>query len=264
MSEGRLAGKVALITGAASGFGRTAALRFASEGAAVGCADVDEDAVEKTATMVTEAGGSAVAMRADVSTAADCERMVETTAGRLGSLDVLFANAGVTGVGSALSTSEADWQRVLDINLKGVWLSAKYALPHMLERGGGSIVNTASIGGLVGVGEVLPYAAAKGGVIAMTKQMAFDFSPRGVRVNAICPGTVPTPLVTATYEGRAAGEADPGAAAEQALHRMTRKYPIGHVGSTDDVANMALFLASDESAWVTGSVMTVDGGYTAL
>lgn len=264
MSEGRLAGKVALITGAGSGFGRTAALRFASEGASVGCADLDEGAAEKTATTITEAGGSSVAIRADVSAAADCERMIKTTTGRLGGLDVLFANAGITGIGSALTTSEADWQRVLDINLKGVWLSAKHALPHMLEHGGGSIINTASIGGLVGVGEVLPYAAAKGGVIAMTKQMAFDFSPRGVRVNAICPGTVLTPLVTATYEGRAAGKADPGAAAEQALHHMTQKYPLGHIGSTDDVANMALFLASDEAAWITGSVMTVDGGYTAL
>ncbi|MBB3664693.1 MULTISPECIES: SDR family NAD(P)-dependent oxidoreductase [Prauserella salsuginis group] len=261
---GRLAGKVALITGAASGFGRAAAVRFTAEGAVVGCADVDLDGAEETATLITEMGGRAVPIQADVASGADCERMADTTAGEFGRLDVLFANAGVAGVGSAVSTSEADWQRVLDINLKGVWLSAKYALPYMLEQGAGSIVNTASVGGLVGVGEILPYSAAKGGVIAMTKQMAFDFSPRGIRVNAICPGTVLTPLVTATYEERAAGEVDPGAAADEALQRMTQKYPIGRVGTTDDVANMALFLASDEAQWITGSALTVDGGYTAL
>lgn len=261
---GRLAGKVALITGAGSGFGKAAALRFAAEGALVSCVDIDAAAAKGVADMITADGNRGIGLSADVSSAADCQEMVAATVRELGEIDVLFANAGVAGAGTAVDLAEEDWDRVLSINLKGVWLSAKYVLPAMVRRGHGSIVNTASVGGMVGVKGTLPYATAKGGVISMTKQMAADFSPHGVRINAICPSSVVTPLVSRTYAERAANASDPEATAQEAMRQMALKHPIGHMGSVEDVANLALFLASDESGWITGSAMTVDGGYTAV
>jgi NAD(P)-dependent dehydrogenase (short-subunit alcohol dehydrogenase family) len=261
---GRLAGKVALVTGAGSGFGEAAALRFAAEGASVSCVDVDAEAAKHVADKITADGGRGVGLSADVSSAADCQQMVADTAREFGEINVLFANAGIAGAGTAVELAEEDWDRVLGVNLKGVWLSAKYVLPAMVRRGHGSIVNTASIGGLVGVKGTLPYATAKGGVISMTKQMAADFSPYGVRINAICPSSVVTPLVRRTYAERAANASDPEAAAQEAMRQMARKHPMGHMGTVEDVANLALFLASDESGWITGSAMTVDGGYTAI
>jgi NAD(P)-dependent dehydrogenase (short-subunit alcohol dehydrogenase family) len=263
---GRLAGKVAVITGAGSGLGRASALRFAEEGALVACVDLSEDAVAVTADQIVGAGGQAVALGADVSVAADAERMTAATIRAFGRVDVVFANAGIPGAGNAMELEEEVWNRVIDVDLKGVWLSSKYALRDMVARGSGTIINTASTGGVVGIAGIFPYAAAKGGVVAMTKQLVADFGLRGVRANAICPGVVPTPLVTDTYEARAraGGSRDVEADARAALDEAAKKYPAGRLGRVEDVAALALFLASDESSWITGQAIAVDGGYTAV
>jgi NAD(P)-dependent dehydrogenase (short-subunit alcohol dehydrogenase family) len=263
---GRLADKVALITGAGSGLGQASAIRFAEEGALVACVDLTEDAAAVTADKIVGAGGQAIAVAADVASARDAERMTAATIEAFGRVDVVFANAGISGPGNAMDLEEEVWDKVIDVDLKGVWLSSKYALRDMVARGSGTIVNTASIGGLVGVGGIFPYAAAKGGVVAMTKQLVFDFGPKGIRANAICPGTVPTPLVTDTYLARvrAAGSTDVEADAQAGLDEMAKKYPAGRLGRVEDVAALALFLASDESSWITGQAISVDGGYTAV
>lgn len=263
-SDGRLAGRVALVTGAGSGFGRSTALRLAAAGAAVACVDLNEAAAAETADQITAASGRAIALSADVSSAADCRAMVENTAREFGEIDVLFANAGVPSVGTAAELDESDWDRVIGVNLKGVWLSAKHVLPGMVRRGRGSIINTASVAGLVGVRNQVAYAAAKGGVIAMTRQMAADFSPYGVRVNAICPSTVITPLVQRSYEARFASAPNPQEAVREAQRQMLLKHPIGRFGTPEDIADLVLFLASDESRWITGTAITIDGGYTAV
>jgi NAD(P)-dependent dehydrogenase (short-subunit alcohol dehydrogenase family) len=251
---GRLEGKVAIVTGAGSGIGQAAALRFAAEGARVVCADVDGPAADRTA---DQAPGS-VAVATDVASSASVEAMVDAAVATFGRVDVLYANAGVGGVGTAVSTDEAEWDRVVGVNLKGVWLCAKHVLPHMVAAGGGSIVNQASIGGLEGVPGVLAYAASKAGVIGITRQMALDFGPSGVRVNAIAPGTVVTPLVRGIWE-QGAGLVG-GSSEEERVAAAAALYPLRRVGRPEDVANLALFLASDESSWVTGAVYVVDGG----
>jgi NAD(P)-dependent dehydrogenase (short-subunit alcohol dehydrogenase family) len=259
----RLADRVALITGAGSGIGRAAAIRFAEEGAAVLCADIDGAAAEKTAGQISEAGGRAQGMTVDVASASDCQTAADEAASRWGAVHALYANAGVPGTGSALTCEDDEWNRVIAVNLTGVWHSMRAVLPHMLEAGGGSIVNQASVGGLVGVPGIFPYAAAKAGVIGMTRQAAVEFGPQNIRVNAICPGTVPTPLVYATYERRAGITGGSGLDADAALEQTVKRYPMGRLGEVEDIANMALFLASDEAKWITGGVYVVDGGMTA-
>ena len=178
---------------------------------------------------------------------------------------MLYANAGIAGVGDAMNLDVEVWNRVIAVNLTGVWLSCKYVLPHMVSQGKGSIINQASIVGRIGVPGVAPYAAAKGGIMGLTRQMAVDFGPEGVRVNAICPGTVATPLVTDTYNERARlGIVPENTSAEEALEQAVERYPIGRLGTVEDVAHLALFLASDRASWITGGVYTVDGGYTAV
>lgn len=260
-TSARLSAKNALITGAGSGLGRATAVRFAAEGAAVACVDRDLAAAEETAELIRELGSTAVAIAADVSSAADSEAMVDRAIAELSGVDILFANAGVAGTGNAADITEDLWDRVIDINLKGVWLSAKYVLPHMIERGSGVIINQASMGGLVGIDNIFPYTAAKGGVIAMTKQMAISYGPSGVRVNAICPGTIPTPLVHRSREERGDAPKDADHSAKDA--EVAQRFPLRRLGTPDDVANLALFLASDEANWVTGAIYTVDGGRSA-
>jgi NAD(P)-dependent dehydrogenase (short-subunit alcohol dehydrogenase family) len=248
---GRLEGKVAVITGAGSGLGRATAARFAREGARVHLVDRDGDAVRAVA---ADLGGTAVGHVADVSDAAGMEALAgEVLAGDR--VDIVFANAGIEGVGSAADLDEADWSRVIDVNLKGVWLSSKWFLPGMVEQGGGAIVNTASVGGLVGVRGIFPYAAAKGGVVAMTRQMGLDYAPHHVRVNAVCPGTVITPLVERNWAAK-------GLDLDERRAAAAGDVPLGRTGEPEDVANAVLFLASDEAAWVTGHALVVDGGYT--
>jgi NAD(P)-dependent dehydrogenase (short-subunit alcohol dehydrogenase family) len=257
----RLENKVAIVTGAGSGIGRAAALRFAREGAAVVCADVSKDTAEQTARDAQAAGHVAMATAVDVSASADVKRLAEECIAAFGRIDVLYANAGVGGVGTAIDTDEVEWQRVIGINLTGVWLCAKYVLPHMVAAGSGSIVNQASIGGLEGVPAVAAYSAAKAGVIGLTRQMALDFARSGVRVNAIAPGTVSTPLVQGIWEKGAGLVTGGDLSAREAAAAAV--YPLKRIGTPDDIANLALFLASDEASWITGAVYVVDGGKTA-
>jgi NAD(P)-dependent dehydrogenase (short-subunit alcohol dehydrogenase family) len=224
------------------------------------CADRNADGADSTATEIGADAGSALTV--DVTEPTDVVRLVAHTLERFGAVDVLYANAGVGGVGSAADVDEAEWQRVLDVNLTGVWRCCKHVLPHMVAAGRGSIVLQASIGGLRGVPGVAAYAAAKAGVIGLCRQMALDYGPLGIRVNAIAPGTVPTPLVEGIW---AAGGGL--VAADNLAERVATAaalYPLRRVGTPADVANVALFLASDESSWVTGAVYVVDGGKTAV
>jgi NAD(P)-dependent dehydrogenase (short-subunit alcohol dehydrogenase family) len=256
-------GKVAIITGAGLGIGRTSAEVFAREGAAVVCADIDAAAVEQTVQEIHAAGGQAVSIVVDVVSPEDNERMAALAIDQFGRIDALYANAGIAGVGSVTTTSIDVWDRVIAVNLTGVWLSNRAVVPAMLDQGEGSIVNQASIGGLIGVQGIAPYAAAKAGVIGLTKQAAVEFGPHNIRFNAVCPGTVPTALVTQTYEERGGISGGTGQSVDEALRVTASRYPMQRLGTLEEVANLALFLASDESSWITGAILPVDGGFTA-
>jgi NAD(P)-dependent dehydrogenase (short-subunit alcohol dehydrogenase family) len=251
---GRLEGKVALITGAASGMGKVAAGLFASEGARVMLADVIDEAGEAAANEIVDDGGEAAFVQADVSSAVDAERMVAQALERFGSLAVLYNNAGIfpDDDGSVTETPEATWDRVMAINLKGVFLGCKYGVPAMLETGGGSIVNVASFVALMGAATPqVAYTASKGGVLAMTREIAVEFARRGIRANALCPGPIETPLLRELMS-------DPARRQRRLVH-----IPVGRLGQAEEIANAALFLASDESSFITGATFVVDGGITA-
>lgn len=252
--QGKLQDRVAVVTGGGSGFGLAATELFAAEGAHVYAVDRDAEAVKQAAA----ANGSRVTAHvADVSSATDMEALARRVLSEQGRVDVVFANAGIEGVGTAADLAEDDWDRVIDVNLKGVWLTSKYFLPAMVEQGSGAIVNTASIGGLIGVNAIFPYAAAKGGVLAMTRQMAADYSPSGIRVNAICPGTVVTPLVERNWVQK-------GVDVAEQVRKLVEVHPLRKAGEPADVAAAALYLACDDSKWVTGQSITVDGGRTMV
>lgn len=253
-SAGRLAGKVALITGAGSGMGRRAAALFASEGARVVVSDVVEDAGNEAVEEIREAGGEAAFVRADVSGSSDAEAMVRFAMGTFGGLHVLYNNAGVflPDDGGTVETSEEVWDRVMAINLKGVWLGCKHGIPAMLDSGGGSIINVASFVALMGAATAqIAYTATKGGVLSMTREMAVEYARRGIRANALCPGPIETPLLAELLS-------DPERRARRMVH-----IPIGRLGQADEVARAALWLASDESSLMTGAALVVDGGVTA-
>ncbi len=255
----RLDGKVAIVTGGGSGIGRAAALRFAGEGARVAVVDVREDAAEAVADEVAAAGAEAIGVRADVTSAADAEAMVAAVLARFSALHVLYNNAGVDSSGGVDVAEEADWDRCLAVNAKGTFLCSKYAVAAMDGGGsvGGSIINQGSVAALVGIKGFAAYCAAKGAVVALTRAMAVDLAPRGIRVNCICPGTVYTPLMEPMLRARGGGDLEKG------LEMTLTKYPIGRLGDVGDIAAVALFLASDEAAFVTGAVWTADGGMTA-
>ncbi len=246
-TAGRLAGKVAVITGAGSGIGRAAALLFAAEGARVVCADRSGD----QDTVAAEIGDAAVPVHVDVSVAADVQRMIATAEEHFGRLDILCNNAGFGGPRKPLvEQDEATFDDVIAVNLKGVFLGMKYGIAAMLRTGGGSVVNTASSAALVGWKKHSIYAAAKGGVVQMTKCAALDYATQGVRVNAICPGMTYTGLAGATRESP---EPPPDA--------VMKAQPMHRWGLPAELAHAMLFLAGDESSFVTGVALPVDGGY---
>jgi NAD(P)-dependent dehydrogenase (short-subunit alcohol dehydrogenase family) len=250
----RLDGKVAVITGAGSGIGRVAASLFAAEGARVVVADVVADHAASAVADITAAGGTAVAVTVDVADERQVSAMVDAAVETYGGLHVLFNNAGIfpEDDGGVLDTPPDTWERVMQVNLKGVWLGCRAAVPAMLESGGGSIVNVASFVALMGAATAqIAYTASKGGVLAMTRELAVEYARRGIRANSICPGPIETPLLAELLS-------DPVRRQRRLVH-----IPIGRFGRPDEIAKAALFLASDDASFVTGSALVVDGGITA-
>lgn len=251
----RLRDKVILITGAGSGMGRLAALTFAREGARVVAADVSARAGEETVAEISREGREALFVPADVSREDQVRGLVTRAVDRFGRLDVLYNNAGIFPEEdrSVLEVDEAVWDKVMAVNLKGIYLCCKHGIPALLDAGGGSVINVASFVALVGC--TVPqdaYTASKGGVIALTKSLAVQFGPRRIRANAIAPGPIETPLLTSWL-----------LANPEAKKRRLDRIPMGRFGRPEDIVQMALYLASDESAWVNGSVLVVDGGITS-
>lgn len=248
----RLEGKRAIVTGAGSGIGRSIALRLASEGARVVLADVDEAAAKNVA---TEIKGDTLVHKSDVTSAAEVEALVEKVVSEWGGLDVMVNNAGLGVAATAPDTSEEDYDRVMDVCVRGTFFGMKYAIPAIRESGGGSVVNMSSIAALVGLKDRAIYCAAKGAILSMTRAAAIDHVEEGVRVNCIAPGTVDTPWVARIT----AGYDDP----EEARKNMQARQPHGRLVTPDEIAAMAAYLASDEAGSVIGACMVVDGGMTA-
>lgn len=251
----RLKNKVALITGGTSGIGEATALLFASEGAKVSITGRNSGRGAGVVAQIKANGGNAVFFRADVSLAEDCRRAVDETLRTFGSLDILFNNAGVFYPQTAIECSEKEWDEQIDVNLKGTFLMSKFALPAMIARGSGVIINNSSGWGLVGGDHAVAYCASKGGVVLMTKAMAVDHGRQGIRVNCICPGDVETPMLPADAKMR-------GLKWEDYIAGCASR-PLGRVGTVDEIAKAVLFLASDDSSFMTGTALVVDGGGTA-
>ena len=251
----RLKDKVALITGGTSGIGTATAIRFAQEGAAVAITGRDVERGEQVARDIVASGGQALFIRSDVRLASDCRNAVDETLERFGKIDVLFNNAGVFHPRTIPECTEDEWDETIDSSLKGAFLMSKFVLPSMIERGSGSIIHTSSGWGILGGDKAAAYCAAKGGLIVMAKAMAIDHGPDGIRVNCVCPGDVLTPMLHDDAEKRGMSWDD---YASGAVGR-----PLGRIGTVDEIANAVLFLASDESSFVTGESLVVDGGGVA-
>jgi NAD(P)-dependent dehydrogenase (short-subunit alcohol dehydrogenase family) len=257
---GAYSGKVVIVTGGALGMGGATSLEFAREGAKVVVADVNEAAGQAIVAKMKDAEGSGLFVLADVSKNADCRRVVDAAVATFGGVDVLFNNVGIQPPASytnAEDTSEETWDRILNVNLKSYFLMAKYAIPELRKRGGGAIINNASVQGLQSMKRVPAYAASKGGVLSLTRQLAVEYARENIRVLAICPGTIDTDMV------RTAAAME-GGDVEATLKRYGESHPIGRIGTGQDIANAVLFLASDKASFMTGSYVCVDGGYMAL
>jgi len=249
---GALNGKVALVTGGASGIGRATALLFAQQGAAVTVVDVNEPDGRAVVQTIIDESGKAIFVRGDVSRMEDCQLAVQQTVEQLGKLDILFNNAGIIRRASVVETSEEEWDRVMATNVKSVFLLSKYAIPIMVEAGGGVIINTASAWGLVGGQNAASYCASKGAVVLLTKAMALDHGAQNIRVNCICPGDTDTPML--------GNEAQQLGKSKELFLAESAQRPLRRVGSPEEIAQAALFLASDVSSFVTGIALVVDGG----
>ncbi|SHN32948.1 NAD(P)-dependent dehydrogenase, short-chain alcohol dehydrogenase family [Duganella sacchari] len=250
--QGELAGKVALVTGGASGIGRATAELFAREGATVLIADRDSAAGELAVAAIIATGARASFIRTDVAVAADCAAAVAAAQSRYGRLDVLFNNAGITRRANVIDTTEQEWDQVMAVNVKSIFLMSKYAVPVMQQQGSGSIINTASGWGLVGGKDAVSYCASKGAVVIMTKAMAVDHGPQNIRVNCVCPGDTDTPMLR--------NEAHQLGLEETALVAAGAGRPLMRVGQPPEIAQAVLFLASDRASFVTGDALVVDGG----
>ena len=251
---GPLDGRVALVTGGGSGIGRASSLAYARDGAKVVIVDVNVEGGEETVQSIKEAGGEAILVHADVSKAVEVQQMVDRTVEAYGRLDCAFNNAGVSGRsrGTMVDHSEEEWDRVIGINLKGVWLCMKAQIPQMLKQGGGAIVNNASVAGLVGIRRTSAYVAAKHGVVGLTKAAALEYAESGIRVNAVCPGYINTPLVRSVFDQLEGMEEE-----------VIARHPLGRLGEPHEIAEAVVWLSSDAASFVTGHTMTVDGGYVA-
>ncbi len=250
----RLANKVAIITGAASGMGQAAALLFAQEGASIVVSDVSVEAGERTVKLIQEVGGKAIFVRANVADEAEVKTMVASAVETFGRVDVLYNNAGImpTDDGSVTDITEVTWDRIMDVNIKSAFLCAKYVIPVMQQQQQGSIINVASFVAFMGC--TVPqdaYTTSKGGMLALTKSLAVQYGPHGIRCNAICPGPIETPLLRALWTS------------EEARNLRLNRIPMGRFGEAKDIIYMALYLASDESSWTTGAWLVVDGGITS-
>jgi 3-oxoacyl-[acyl-carrier protein] reductase len=256
----KLAGKVAIVTGAGSGQGRAVAEAFARDGAAVTVAELKGPSGEETAARIRAAGGRALAVQTDVADAAGVERMVGRTVDAFGPVHILYNNAAMdrpdVAVPDTVSTLPAEhWDAVLAVNLRGVFLCCKFAVPHMIAAGGGAIINVASVLGEVGSRGFAAYCASKHGVIGLTKEMALDLAPHGIRVNAICPGSIDTPRLRSYFAQYGGGE--------EHLRAVVAHIPLGRVGTVEDIARAAVFLASDDASYISGHALAVDGGLAA-
>jgi NAD(P)-dependent dehydrogenase (short-subunit alcohol dehydrogenase family) len=247
-------GKVVIVTGAAMGIGRASAILLAQQGAKVVISDVNVDKAEETCSIVLENGGESIFVETDVANDANVKALIEKTIQIYGKIDVLYNNVGVAIPGNVVETSEENWHRVMDINLGGIFRGCKYAIPYMIEKGGGSIVNTSSVQALTGFEGWAGYAASKGAIISLTRQMAAEYAKHKIRVNCIAPGTIMTPMNEKIFD-----ETDNP---QELIDTWNNMHPIGRFGQPEEIAQIGLFLASEMSSFITGQCIVADGGVT--